>query len=402
MKFYFTLAWRNIWRNKKRTWITASSIGFAIFFACVMQSMQLGSYERMIDNSVRFLTGHLAVHQLDYWDEQILDNSFEYQLISGIEQSGEIEVAVPRITSFALASYKEKTKGAMITGVDLEKEAELTGLDEKLIEGEYTTDRGVLVAEGLAEYLKLKLNDTIVFIGQGYHGVNAAGKYAISGILKFPVPELNQSGVYMSLEQAQYFYGAPGMITSLAILLKDPDNLESVQAEMSEKVNDNLEVMNWQEMMPELIQGIELDYYGGLIMIFILYAVIGFGIFGTFLMMTKERTYEFGIVNSVGMKKFQMQIMVAMEILVLTFFGVGLGLAASMPLLTYFYNNPIVMTGESAEAFEKFGYEAIIPFSMDPSVFINQGISILIIALFLGLYPMFFIKNLKIIKALRE
>ena len=74
MKLYIKLAWRNIWRNPKRTWITASSIGFAVFFACVMQSMQLGSYERMIDNSVRFYTGHLAIHQNEYWDEKILDN----------------------------------------------------------------------------------------------------------------------------------------------------------------------------------------------------------------------------------------------------------------------------------------------------------------------------------------
>lgn len=160
--------------------------------------------------------------------------------------------------------------------------------------------------------------------------------------------------------------------------------------------------MNWEEMMPELIQGIEMDYYGGLIMIYILYAVIGFGILGTFLMMTKERTYEFGILASIGMKKAKIQMTVALEIIMLTFFGVFLGLLVSTPIVIYFYFNPITFTGEFAAAYESFGYEAIMPFSIDPAIFYDQGIVVFFIAIFLGLYPLVYIKNLKIIKALKE
>jgi len=401
---FLKLAWRNIWRNRKRTWITASSIGFAVFFAVFMQSMQLGSYQRMIDNSVRFYTGHLAIHQSEYWEEKILDNGFEQAVLDNLTLDSEkINVAVPRLTSFALASYKDKTKGALINGVDPDLEARLTYLDNKLTEGAYMSGRGVLVGQGLAEYLKLGVGDTIIFVSQGYHGVNAAGKYLVEGLLKFPVPELNQNAVYLPLPLAQEFFGAEGIITSYSLLMEEPDELTEVQSSLTSFAEENdLDIMNWEEMMPELLQGIEMDYYGGLIMIYILYAVIGFGILGTFLMMTKERTYEFGILISIGMKKLKIQFMVAIEIFMLTFFGVFIGLVVSFPLTFYFFKNPIVFTGDAAKAYENFGYEAIIPFSLDPVIFYSQGIVILVISLFLGIYPMLAIRHLKIIKALKE
>ena len=398
------MAWRNVWRNKKRTWITASSIAFAVFFAVVMQSMQLGSYERMIDNSVRFYTGHLAVHQEEYWEDKILDNSYEAGDLSNLAlDTDQVAVSVPRISSFALASFGNRTKGVMIHGIDPKKEATLTLLDKKVTRGNYLSDEGLMIAEGLADYMDIGIGDTLVLISQGYHGVNAVGKYPVVGLLRFPVPEFNQTAVYMPLTTAQEFYGAPDMITSQSILLQQAKAMTEVQASIRQQLEGTaLTVMNWEEMMPELIQGIEMDYYGGLMMIYILYAVIGFGILGTFLMMTKERTYEFGILNAIGMKRSKIMITVALEIVFLTFVGVVVGLTVSTPLVTYFYFNPIYFTGDYARAFESFGYEAILPFSMDPVIFYNQAIVVLLISLLLGLYPMMYIKRLKIIKALKE
>lgn len=404
MKLYFSMAWRNVWRNRKRTWITASSIAFAVFFAVLMQSMQLGSYERMIDNSVRFYTGHLAVHQEEYWEDKVLDNSYEMDALSKLNlDADQVEVSVPRISSFALASHGENTKGVMVNGIDPEKESLLTLLDKKLTQGDYLKEEGIMIAEGLADYMGMRIGDTLVLISQGYHGVNAVGKYPVVGLLQFPVPEFNQTAVYMSLATAQEFYGAPDMITSQSILLKQAKGITDVQRAVEQQLKGStLSVMNWEEMMPELIQGIEMDYYGGLMMIYILYAVIGFGILGTFLMMTKERTYEFGILNSIGMKRSKIMITVALEIIFLTFVGVAVGLVVSTPLVIYFYFNPIYFTGDYAAAFESFGYEAILPFSMDPVIFYNQAIVVLLISLLLGLYPMMYIKQLKIIKALKE
>ena len=131
------LAWRNIWRNKRRTIITIVSIVFAVILSSTMRSLQLGSYDRMIDNSVRFYTGYIQVHKLGYWDDQVLNNAFRPQggLQNQIESLEDVEAAVPRLESFALASYETRTRGAMIIGMDPEKESHLTGVEKKITEG---------------------------------------------------------------------------------------------------------------------------------------------------------------------------------------------------------------------------------------------------------------------------
>ncbi len=404
MILYIKLAWRNVWRSKKRTWITASSIAFSVFFACLMQSSQLGSYDNMIDNSARFFTGHLGIHQVDFWEDQIIDNSFDQQELIQLDLSNsDILIGVPRLSSFALASYGDKTKGAALFGVSLPLEAEFSYLKRKLIEGDYNKKGGVLMAEGLAANLNLRVGDTLVLMGQGYHGVNAAGKYPVSGILKFPIPTLNQGAIYLPLETLQEFLSAPNMISSYSILLKDSQDTELMRSHMETILKDKeLGLMTWQEMLPDLVSSIELDYYGGWVILIILYVVIGFGIFGTFLMMIKERTYELGILNAIGMNKYRIQAMVAIEIFLLIFLGVLMGLLMATPIILYFWSNPILLSGDAALAMEKFGYEPIIPFALNFKIFYNQGISIFVIALFLAIYPMLAIKQLKIIKALNE
>ncbi len=404
MILYIKLAWRNVWRSKKRTWITASSIAFSVFFACLMQSSQLGSYDNMIENSARFFTGHLGIHQVDFWEDQIIDNSFDQQELIQLDLSNsDILIGVPRLSSFALASYGDKTKGAALFGVSLPLEAEFSYLKRKLIKGDYDKKGGVLMAEGLAANLNLRVGDTLVLMGQGYHGVNAAGKYPVTGILKFPIPALNQGAIYLPLETLQEFLSAPNMISSYSILLKDSQDTELMRSRMETILKDKeLSLMTWQEMLPDLVSSIELDYYGGWIILIILYVVIGFGIFGTFLMMIKERTYELGILNAIGMNKYHIQIMVAIEIFLLIFTGVLMGLLMATPIILYFWSNPILLSGDAALAMEKFGYEPIIPFALNLKIFYNQGISIFVIALFLTFYPMLAIKQLKIIKALNE
>lgn len=404
MILYIKLAWRNVWRSKKRTWITASSIAFSVFFACLMQSSQLGSYDNMIENSARFFTGHLGIHQVDFWEDQIIDNSFDQQELIQLDLSNsDIVIGVPRLSSFALASYGDKTKGAALFGVSLPLEAEFSYLKRKLIKGDYDKKGGMLMAEGLAANLNLRVGDTLVLMGQGYHGVNAAGKYPVTGILKFPIPALNQGAIYLPLETLQEFLSAPNMISSYSILLKDSQDTELMRSRMETILKDKeLSLMTWKEMLPDLVSSIELDYYGGWIILIILYVVIGFGIFGTFLMMIKERTYELGILNAIGMNKYRIQIMVAIEIFLLIFTGVLMGLLMATPIILYFWSNPILLSGDAALAMEKFGYEPIIPFALNLKIFYNQGISIFVIALFLTFYPMLAIKQLKIIKALNE
>lgn len=400
------LAWRNLWRNKRRSMITIASIAFAVFFACLMMSMQLGSYSKMIENAVSFQTGYLQVQDSAYWQEKTLDNTFVSgdSLLSEIEKPEGISIVVPRLQSFALASYRSQTKGVMVIGMDPEREDRMTRAKSKLVRGTYLDrdDKGVLVSEGLASYLGIDAGDTLVMISQGYHGINAAGKYAIQGIVKFPSPEMNNQLVYMPLAEAQWFYGAENRLTALALMVNKPEQVAQVSQQLRASLPAQFEVMNWREMMPELVQSIELDYVSGMIMLYILYVVIGFGIFGTFLMMTNERRYEFGILISIGMQRLRLQWVMLSEIVLMGLIGVVVGILMSSPLIFYFHANPILMTGEYAELYAQFGMEPVLPFSIDPSIFFRQAIVVFIMAMIIGIYPVIAIQKLDPATAMRE
>ncbi len=404
---YLTLAWRNIWRNKRRSFITIGSITFAVFLACIMRSMQLGSYERMIENAARFYTGYIQVHKNGFWDDKTIDNSFESSnsLISKIENIPGVEVAVPRVESFALAAFGARTKGALIMGIAPEKENQLTRVKEKLVDGTYlnANDKSVLIGQGLANYLKMGVGDTIVLISQGYHGANAAGIYPVKGIMKFPVPIQNNQTVYLPLKEAQWFYNLENQLTSISLVVDKAKHVDRIVAGISGQVDtEALEVMGWTALMPDLVQGIEIDNISGKVMLWILYAVIGFGMFGTYLMMTAERMYEFGVMMSVGMKRIIMQFIIFIEMVMMTSIGVLMGIGISLPILIYYYNNPIFFSGDAATAIENFGVEAAYFFSLQPSLFYNQAWAIFIMALILSLYPLIVIQKLKPVKAMRE
>ena len=404
---YSKLAWRNIWRNKRRTWITISAIGFAVFFATVLKSTQIGSYDRMIDNVARFFTGYAQVHASGYWEEKSLDYTFEHNEsdLKTIENMEGVSLATPRLESFALASFGIQTKGTMVMGIDIEKEDQLTQIRSKLVEGSYLNadDEGILIAKGLAEFLKVSVGDTLVLISSGYHGANAAGKYAVKGILKFPVPDQNNGVIYMTLASAQYLYAAENRLTSYALLVNNDQDTENIVASLKSGLNsDNYEVMSWREMLPEIIQQIELDYVSGWIMRLVLYIIIGFGIFGTFLMMVNERRYEFGIMMAIGMKRLKLQIIVFMETILISIVGILTGTLFSLPMLIYFYLNPIYFTGDYAEMMESYGMEPILPFSLDSSVFTGQAVLVLILTMLLAIYPLFAIQKLKINSAMRS
>src|SRR5690606_12061264 len=341
------LAWRNIWRNKRRTLITITSILFAVLLSSFMQSIQKGAWDRMVDNVVNFYFGYIQIHSKGYWEEQSIDKAFpmESDIFSLISEMPEIKTLVPRLESFALAAHGDNTIGALVAGTDPIAEDVMSNLSTRLIAGSYfeKEEDAVIIAEGVAENLEIKTGDTLVLISQGYHGVNAAGKYPVKGILKFGSPELNKQMIYLPLKTAQQFYGAPGLLTSVAVAVTDKNEVKQVLSILQSRLDtmSTYEVMDWQTLMPELVQAREVDSAGNVIILMILYIIIGFCIFGTILMMTKERTYEFGVLVAIGMKRFQMGLMVWLEIIFLGLTGAGAGILASIPLVGYFNVNPV-------------------------------------------------------------
>lgn len=398
MKTDFMLAWRNLWRNKRRTFITVASIFFGVVLSTFMTSMQEGSYDKMVENAVRFYSGHIQIHNEDYWENKTINNTFyrSYSLEGIVKSTEGLELVVPRLESFALASSEQLTKGTMVLGIEPESEDGLTNLKQKIIRGKYLVqeDRGVLMGESLAKYLQVDVNDTLVLLSQGYHGVNAAGLFPVIGIIKHPSPSLDKQIVYMALAEAQNFYSADNLLTSMAITVDDIDDLPLVIDNLKSKVNKPYSVMGWEEMQPELVQQINGDREGGVIIKIVLFIVIGFGVFGTVIMMVAERRREFGVLVSVGLQKTKLAMILVYETFMIGVLGIFTGSIASIPLLYFLVYKPIPLKGQAEEMMIDMGFEPYMFFSIAPKVFTFQVLIIFIIVLVIAVYP--FVKSLKL------
>lgn len=401
------LTWRNLWRNKRRTFITMTSISFAVMLAISMQSFQKGIFDNLVQNVVQFYYGYIQIHSKGYWDEKNLDNSFVLNdtIVKKINQVAGVQEVVPRLETFVLASMGNTTKGCMLIGTDFSKETKLTDLKSKLIKGNYilNNESKVLIAEGLANRLKVSVNDTIVLLGQGFQGTMAAGKYPIKGIVHFGSPALNNDFLYLPLSATQSLLNAENRTTSLALAIDNSANMEQIQNHIIKAViGKEYEVMNWEEMMPEIANHIKADGRNSYVFTGILYLIIAFGIFGTLLMMMVERQYEFGMLIAIGTQKSVLGLMLFYETILITFFGVLTGIILSFPLVLYFNKNPIRFAGKIAKAYEVFGFEAIFPTAINWTIFINQTIIVLSIALLIGLYPLWYISRLNPLKAIKR
>jgi putative ABC transport system permease protein len=467
----YQLAWKNLWRNKRRTLITAASVFFAVFFALLMRSFQLGAYDRMFKNVIESYTGYLQIQNQDYFDEPVIDNSFELteKLLDSIKSDPNVTDVIPRLESFALAAVESRTQGVMVLGIDPEGEEKVTNLRGKLVKYKLTpeavkalkettiplktkklldvfineayssegrmmldldiTDEdsasvlpvlrekasfrngylneeetgGVVIGNGLSDYLKVNISDTLVLVGQGYHGVSAAGKYVIKGIVRLPAPDIDNVIVYLPVTVAQDLFAAPGMLTSSVIGIKnnDDENVIKTETRIKNFLNEPLTIRTWHELNALLINQMEADNRSGMIMIGILYLVIAFGVFGTMLMMLAERKREFGMLVSIGMRKKKLAKIISFEMLFIGFIGLAAGVIASLPFVFYGNSHPIRFTGEMGRMYSDYGFEPVMPTMLPDNYYLWQIFIVLIILLIAIFFSIRKIIRLNVINALR-
>ena len=402
---WWKLAWRNLWRNRRRTFITAGSAFFAVFFAVMVQSLIHGVFGKMIDDMARLSTGHIQVQNPLYFDEPSLDNSLEIdrQSLNELRQLDAVSAVMPRIESAILASTGDLSTPVAIVGV--EAEAEAGELQPKVAEGTYFNSRvglpGAMVGEGLAEKLDLSLGDTLLVLGQGYHGVPAYGRFSVHGLLNLGNPELSNRILYIELQEAQYMFRMEGRATGVAIIAEPGADLAKLREQIT-RILPQHKAWLWDELLPDLKQTLEGKLAGNSIILFILYLIIGFGMFSTVLMMMSERKREMGILISVGTGRGILARMVYTEVLLLGLLGVGAGCLGVWPLLLWLQANPITMTGEMAEVYAQYGLEPILPVRISLPIFIKQAAIVLGMATMVGLYPIRVLRRLDILKATRS
>lgn len=409
MKSLLKMAYRNIWRNRSRTLITAGAVTFGVFLSILLTSFQSGSWDGMIDGIVENYYGYAQIHSKGYWEDQVINGAFEYtDELKKLNQNENISAAIPRLEGFVLVAFKDGTTAKQIIGTDPILENQMTNLSDSVKVGNYLTanDDGVLISDSMSRELDVTVGDTLVFIGSGFRGSSAVGKNVIRGIVKFRMPQMREM-IFMSLPEAQNLFAAPEHITNLVLHSDKPSKVQSTVAALQSELDtaSTYEVMYWEQLIPDLIKSKELDAAGNKIIPFVLYAIIGFVIFGTILMMLKEREYEFGVMSAIGMKRWKLGVMVMLETLSINLMGVVFGVFAALPIVYYFHTNPIPIAnmGEGAkETYESFGIPPEIPFSFDLSIFLNEAVTIFILSMFLSILIFRKIRKLKAIEAMRH
>lgn len=402
---YMSFAWRNLWRNRRRTLITAASIFFGVLFSTLMNSMQNGTYMNMIDMMVKLSTGYLQVQDPGFRENRSINHVFypEDQMLREIKALDHVTTVSRRLESFALFSSGPNTRGGAVIGFEPATDRETSNLANWISEGSFLSagDDGVLLTSNIAKHLNMQVNDTIILISQGYRGVTAAGLYPVRGILTFNTPQMNSIGVFMDVDEAVNLYQTEGKVTSLMIMVDDYRRVAPTQQKIRE-VADSLTLEDWSTLNPELVNFIESDRAGGVLMIGILYLVIGFGILGTIIMMIAERKREMAVMVAVGMKKYRLSLILFIETLLIGIIGVMAGFAGSLPVIFALVNNPVKLPDDLAEAYIQYGFEPFLYFSADPMVFLNQMMVIFAITVIISIYPLMKVKNMVVPKTLKS
>lgn len=371
-----------------------------------MQSINRGSYEVMIDRMVSFNTGYIQVQDYRFDDESSLDNSFYYDeelRDKVLNADGRIDKIVPRIETFMLAANDVSTRGAVVLGIDPDKEHEFNEIRNILAEGRFfeSGEQSVVLGQGMANRLQLSVGDTLALMGQGRFGMSASGLFEITGIVDHPIRDFNNQVVYLPLDTAQELLSADDHVTSVLITLQNERHTDPVAASLkSELDGGELVVYTWPELMPEILELMEMDLAVPRLLTVVLYIVIGFGFFGTVLTMTMERLKEFGVLLSIGLKRLGLASILFLETLLFSLMGVLFGLGFAWSILKLI--DPINLSGEAAQAVIDLGFDPVIPMSFAPDQFYTQGFYVFIIAMIVFLFPLIKISRLNILEAARS
>jgi putative ABC transport system permease protein len=346
------LAWRNLWRNKTRTLLTACGIAFAVFLVTFSMALQGGSYADMIKAATRFYTGHAQITQRDFVSDSKLEQTIPNAAALGDQlQSSLPLVALPRVQAFGIVSKDERSIGGMLMGIDFAAEAAQLDLFDNISAGAVPTQPDqALVGAAMARNLGAELGDDIVILGSGKQGGVAAMALTVGGILSTGQAELDRSLLFAPLAGVQEAFGLEDEVHNIVLVLEDYAQGAALAQPIGELLQADQSYRTWQQLLPEVEQGIELDRISGQLFFFILLILVSFAVLNTFVMVIFERTREFGMLMALGLRPWQIIGQVQIEAFFLGILGVVLGSVLSAALVGYLSQVGIPLDAIGGEA----------------------------------------------------
>ena len=405
----FKMAWRNIWRNPRRSILTILAIAFACLLLIFMLSWQFGSYETMINSTVKIQTGHLQVQALGYREKNDIRLAIgdPAAVVRIVEKTPGVSAYTLRSRTFSLISSKNRTYGAMVIGIDPEREGRMSPLRTLVRKGRYfSADDGnqAIIGHLLANNLRVSIGDELIILGQGFDGSVAASMVKVKGVFNSGQDDFDRGLVHIPLQFFEAVYAMRGAVHEVVVVGNSLKAVAGIKKEVADGLvsaglESKLTVLDWKELMPGLIEAIKMDLVSGLIFYMILIVVVAFSILNTFLMAIFERTREFGILMAMGTSPGKLTRLLLLESVTMTLLGVCIGAVAGSLITTYFQAHGIVIPG-ATELLRQYG----LPERMHPrlsvlSASIGAGIVLLITSL-TALYPSLKVRRLRPVEAM--
>ncbi len=409
MSIDLRMAVRNVFRNRRRSVLTVLAIAFATGLLVFMLSWQLGSYETMINASVRLQSGHLQVQARDYQERKeiflVVPNPAEiYSLLEGLP---EVVGYTSRSNAFALASSGKKTYGIAVVGIDPAREGTVSPLPGLVREGKFLKEGdGPVAVLGalLAKNLKVGVGDEVILLGQGRDGSVAATAVTVGGIFRSGQDSFDRSTLFLNLPYFQETFSMGRAVHQVVILLDSLKDVGKTKKFIAERLRgveggEGLVVLDWMELMPGLVQAIKIDLSSGFIFYVVLIIVVAFSIMNTFLMAVFERKREFGVLVAIGVRPGRLAKILVLESYVITTMGVALGILLGSFVTLYFQTHGIELKGAS-DLLRQYG----LPSRMFPKLsFLSVAVGsvlVFVITFLTALYPAALAMRIKPVEAM--
>ncbi|MCB0353793.1 MAG: ABC transporter permease [Bdellovibrionales bacterium] len=385
-----SLAWRNIWRNRRRTLLTAGAVAFACTVLSFTISLQQSSYKTAIEASASIFQGHLQIQRIGYQDEPKLSLAFPFS--SNLQSLLSLEPSVaaysPRVNAFSLASSDERTFGVQIFGVDPLTEPLVSSIPGTIRAGRYLQAKdssGAVIGKALSENLKVSLGDELTLLGQGADGSMAAGIVSIVGIFSSGSTEIDRTMIQIPLPTAQEIFSLPSEINALVVRSTNLTRSNEIANRIQQILPNNLRILTWDELNPGLKEAIELDMVSGWLFLFSLILIVAFGVLNTFLMSLLERIREFGLLMALGMKAWSLIFMVSLELLCLLLTGTLPGVVMGLAIITYFSIVGFSVPG-AEELTQLWNLPAVLYPQLNP-LFLLSGPTVVVVITFVLVVP---------------
>ncbi len=400
------LAWRNLWRQPRRSVLSLVSIVLACVVAVFLLSLQRGAYGTMKENVLRLIDGFAQVQPAGYAEDPDLRKTIDDPAALGarLVKARGVTAAAPRAAAYVILANGERSYGAAALGVDPDKERKVSSLAATIVRGRYLTredDDAVVIGQGLARNLKIAPGGRLTLLGEARDGSVAADVLRVVGVFSTGAAQADRQLVELPLARFQADFAMDGRVNLIVLA---GAHLGDVQASLPELRRiarpDGLVVRGWAELEPALNDVIILDASFSVLLYVSLVVLVVFIILNTLLMSVLERTREFGMLLAIGMRPAQIGRMVWIELLILAGGGAALGAAIGVALTAWTAIHGIAFSGAEA-LFSQWHMPSTLYPRLDPVSALAGPLAIAAAIALAGTGPFARVMRLKAVPAMR-